>query len=116
MASPERHYEHPVAREPNPYSALARIYWMLFGYMILALLAAGIARSETSISLLDAGYWVVAATVVAVRSLDVARLQGTTADGEPATMAHWRRYAAALTLVAAAVWAGAHGVALFLGT
>jgi hypothetical protein len=47
---------------------------------------------------------------IAARRVDITRWQGTTASGEPATLAHWRRYAATVVLVAAAACVVAHMV------
>jgi len=48
--------------------------------------------------------------LVVARYCDVRWLQGLNMNGDPATLAHWRRYAAGLLLAAVACWLLAHGV------
>jgi hypothetical protein len=114
MPAPQRRVESP---EPDPNSSglgfLARIYWMLAGNAILGLVAAKIAASSATLSWLDLAYWGLVVSLVAVRYADVTVLDGTTADGARATRAHWRRYAAVLSIVCVSVWALAHLAALF---
>jgi len=114
MASSDNRKTSPEDTKSNPLGAVARIYWMLLGYGILGLVGATIAKSGPRLSSIDIAYWAVVASILAVRYLDVAYLHGTTADGAPATMAHWRRHAGILTLCAAAGWAAAHGAGVLL--
>jgi hypothetical protein len=43
--------------------------------------------------------------LIGTRYVDIVRYQGLTADGQPATMAHFRRYAIVLLATAVALWA-----------
>ena len=55
---------------------------------------------------------VFAATVAALaRYVDIVRYDGATAHGVPATLGHFKRYAACLVAVSLAVWALVHGSA-----
>ncbi len=91
---------------------LARLYWMIGGSALIALLTLSIAFEEGStLSLRDVAYWVVVATMAAVRWVDVRRLGGQTTEGAPATLADWRRYTAGLAVICLAVWLAAHAAA-----
>lgn len=92
--------------------ALARFYWMFAGNAAVGFLAMSIARHAQALSWRDLAYWGAVASLIAVRFVDIARLGGATADGEPATPAHWRRYSALLVLICGLGWAAAHGIAL----
>jgi hypothetical protein len=59
----------------------------------------------------DAAYVAVIAGMLFLRYVDIRYLNGRTASGQAATMAHWRRYAVILTVIAAALWALAHALA-----
>lgn len=116
MPTPQREIESPEAAPPSGgLSLLARIYWIIAGNGALAILAAKIAISSEALSWLDLAYWAVVSSLVAVRYVDVTALGGTTADGAPATRAHWRRYAAVLVIVCVTVWAVAHAPTLLRG-
>lgn len=104
------------ATTPSPRDTmsgcLVRLAWMLFGNVALFISAAFIAQHTASLfSLADLVFWTVAAALLVVRRLDIERFGGQTAMGEPATMAHWRRYAVRLLAVSLVAWALAHGIA-----
>lgn len=101
-------------RNTSALAILARVYWMLLGNIIVVLSAVMIGRSPQGLSLHDAAFWAGSASLLVVRYVDVTRLQGTTAEGEPATMAHWRRYAVTVAVVAGVAWVTAHGMAFAL--
>jgi hypothetical protein len=61
-------------------------------------------------SLLDGAYWAVVALLAGARHADIARFGGTTAEGAPATMRDFRRYAVGLLLAAAGLWVTVHVV------
>lgn len=93
---------------------LARLYWMIVGSALLALLAYSIAFQEgTALSRNDLAFWVVVATMAAVRWVDVRFLAGQTTEGAPATLTDWRRYVIGLVVVAVGVWLAAHATAHF---
>lgn len=97
-------------------SALAiRLYWLIFGNIVLALMAMLILlEQQSTFSLADAGYAAGVLLLIGARHLDVARFNGLTAEGEPATMAHFRRYTALLLAVAAVMWGAAHGISALM--
>ena len=59
----------------------------------------------------DAVYWVTVAGCIVFRYISVARRDGYTLSGEPATLSHWRWYTVIFTLVALILWGGAHLIA-----
>jgi hypothetical protein len=71
--------------------AAARLHWMLVGNAALGFLAVFIAQTSGGLSWFDLAYWMVFASLVAVRYADVTLLGGSTADGLPATRSHWLR-------------------------
>ncbi len=85
---------------------------MIAGDAVLVFSAVYIVTAERGwrLGLADAIFWAAAATLLVARFLDIGWYRGTTASGEPATMAHWRRYAVLLLLVSVGLWAGAHFV------
>jgi hypothetical protein len=56
----------------------------------------------------DVVFWSAAAALVLARYLDIKFYSGSTATGQPASMAHWRKYAVVLLICLAAVWTLAH--------
>lgn len=100
---------HPDSPPPAPaakvgcLAAVARVYWMAIGNAMLFFCAMYAARLQAP-SALDALYAGLVALLLVVRWLDITRLGGQTAEGEPATTAHWRRYALRLVPISAGVW------------
>ncbi len=91
---------------------LVRIAWMFLGIGALFVLAVFIAqRPRAALSGFDAAYWAVVAAVIGLRYVDIRALHGQTAGSEPATMAHWRRYAIVVLVAGLAAWGLAHGIA-----
>lgn len=79
------------------------------GTVTLLLLSALIAQGNApSVTLYDLGLWVVAAAMVAVRYVDITRFGGQTTEGQPATLAHWRKYALGVAFVTSLLWIAAH--------
>jgi ABC-type polysaccharide/polyol phosphate export permease len=106
----------PPTRHDGPKApvigALARLYWMLLGNAILALLVLLIAQQGRDRAwATDAIFWAAVVSIVLVRYLDIALLDGATASGEPASLSDWRRYTACLVPLALVVWVLAHAVA-----
>lgn len=88
---------------------------MFLGNMALLMGLGIIARSESGF--LGVGDLLLVATVplmILVRHWDVTKLNGTRADGEPATMQDWKAYSIRLVVVAALAWGMAHGIAMAL--
>jgi hypothetical protein len=87
------------------YGVLARLYWMMFGYAMLLFLLVFLFEKRPDLpSLLDVVCLLVVGSLVGVRFLDVRFLNGRTADGDPATMDHWRRYAGVVGSIGTGAW------------
>jgi hypothetical protein len=93
--------------EYTPLSAvLPRLYWMVFGNIILLLTAVTtMLRAFQDLHLASLVFWANAACMVIIRYLDVRYLRGETADSQAATIAHWKRYSIFLLVGAASTWA-----------
>lgn len=108
-----------MSEEPNsPHGlstfsgCLVRIFWMGAGNVLMFVLAILIAQKEVLVlTVYDLGLWALAAAMVAVRYIDITRLHGQTTDGEPATLAHWRRYALGLASITLLFSIMAHALA-----
>ena len=97
----------------RPEGCLLRLFWMAFGNLVLLMLATLIFQRR-SFSALDAAYWAVVAALAGARYADIARFDGRTTSGAPATMQHLRRYVLALLAVAAGLWGCVHLLLLVL--
>ena len=95
-------------------SLFVRLIWMFVGNASLALLAVLIVQAG-SFSAIDVVFWAVAVGMVGARYIDVTRFGGLTAEGEPASLRHWRRYAGYLLAASAGVYVLAHLVARMAG-
>jgi hypothetical protein len=98
-------------QEEVPFSRtgmFARFYWICVGDpLLLLLLVVMIAKHPKLPSLLDAAYVAALGSLILVRYADTRFLKGQTGEGQPATMAHWRRYA----MLMGSAWVGAWLVA-----
>jgi hypothetical protein len=103
------------AREPSGsvLALLVRLYWMLLGNMAVAVSAAAVASAPAAPSPADAVLGASILSLIAVRYADIAYLDGATAEGEPATIADFRRYAAGVAGVGLALWIAATAIARF---
>lgn len=109
----QRRHTDQAATPIGALGVAARVFWMAFGNAGLFLLAVSIAQAG-AVSYLDAAFWTLAAALLLVRYVDIARLSGLTADGKPASLRHWRQYA--IGLLGAILWALAHmGARLLAG-
>ena len=95
-----------------PAGCFLRVFWMIIGNAILLACAYGVLQHRSSLlSIADALYWAVVGSLLAARYVDIQYFLGTTSDGDPATMAHWRRYATVLGMISIGLWLGAHAIA-----
>ena len=82
-----------------------RVYSMMIGHVILLFCALAIFHNRSSfLGVPDAFYWATVGSLLAVRYVDIRYLKGTTADGSPASLADWRRYAVFLLAASTALW------------
>lgn len=92
----------------SPAGCFVRLAWLLIGPAALFLSAAMIADGRGPHHYgLDLVLFGVAAAMVALRYVDVTRLDGQRANGERATMADLRRYAGLIAVVTLVLWGGA---------
>lgn len=110
---------NPVAA-PSPESTasnsglglLLRLFWMIFGTVVLGFSGLYILwNREGFFSVADISYGAIVPLLIAARYLDIAKFHGATGTGEPATMAHWRRYALGVLVISVAAWVILHGIA-----
>jgi hypothetical protein len=92
---------------------LVRFIWMLIGpaVAILSLLLI-FQNRQGSFSSADAVLWCAVLASVVLRYIDVSRLNGLKATGEPASIADWRRYALVVVIVALVLWGIARQAAI----
>lgn len=102
---------HTPDPAPAPAGCALRLFWMLVGNAIVYASLAMIAMDGAAFpSALDGVAWVTVVLTILARRVDITRWSGKTASGEPATLAHWRRYALTVILVTAAASAIAHAI------
>ena len=89
-----------------------RVWWMAVGNAVFLFSALYLAMAGRGwrLSVLDIVFWAAVVSLLFARFLDVSWYRGATSTGEPATMAHWRRYAVRLLVISVALWVGAHFV------
>jgi hypothetical protein len=81
---------------------------MFVGVVALGTSALTLFRADHSVlSVPSVMLWLVAATMIGARWLDISRFNGLTAEGQPASPRHLRRYAVGVGAAAAALWGGA---------
>lgn len=98
-----------AAQSPGWASVGLRVFWMLWGNLVLLLCAAKVAVGGSTVPQVLLALTAVA--LVVARYVDITRFAGTTVDGEPATLAHWKRYAAGVVAISLALWTLARMVA-----
>jgi hypothetical protein len=110
----------PQAPEQTSYDpasgCLLRLFWMMLGNLALLAAAYGIVEnSAASFGLADVFYWAIVGALLWARYADIRYMNGRTAEGQPATMAHCQRYAVILVAVSTGLWIIAHVLARLLG-
>jgi hypothetical protein len=91
-------------------SGMLRLGWMFYGNLVLVACAILIATTRGDSSAIDTIFWATVAGCIALRYLDITRMNSRTVINQPAALRHWRRYALFLSVAAAVVWGVAHGV------
>lgn len=76
---------------------LLRVFWRVVGNVIVYVAWVMIVLTTAPLpSMLDAVVWLTVLLMLVARRVDIVRFSGRTMDGEPATLADWRRYVAIL--------------------
>lgn len=88
---------------------LPRLVWMGVGNVALIVTALAIYKSA-GWTIADLLFLLVVGVLITTRYVDIVRFQGRTADGEPATLGHFRRYAIVLVTTASGLWATARAL------
>ena len=95
----------------SSFGCLARLTWLLGGNVALGMLLLAIMEERPwTLTTVDALFWLAVAGVIGIRYVDVARLGGTTASGEPATHEHFARYAVRFATAWTLAWVGAQSI------
>jgi len=98
----------------SPVGCLVRLIWMM-GFLPLLVFAFYIGMERiTDLSLIDVLFWGLAAVLIGARFADVKWFGGSTAKGEPANMATWRRFSLLLVAFSLGLWLAARGAAFLL--
>ena len=114
MANPEKKVE--AASQMSGAGCLVRLGWMMFGNAALVICIGMIASHTGSfLSAADAVFWAVVPVLIWLRHVDITRMNGQTASGQPATLSHWKRYTGLLLTFSLVAWAAAHVIAWFRG-
>jgi hypothetical protein len=111
----EAHSKHSLDRPhaSNGLGALARVGWMVVGTIMILSLGMSIASQPAwSFTIRDAVFWGATVATGLIRYIDVTRLDGQTAQGDPATTRDLTKYLIALAAIALLLWLGAHSVRL----
>lgn len=96
----------PASQNSSFTGFVLRLYWMLVGHIAIFSAALFIATQKDLRSILIyIFYFLLPATSVACRYLDIRFFKGQTSEGEPATMKHWRRFSIVVIIYSAAIWA-----------
>jgi hypothetical protein len=104
--APER--PEPTSSAPRAASIALRFHWMFVGVVALGTSALALFRADHSVvSLPSVMLWIVAASMIGARWLDISRFNGLTAEGLPASRSHLHRYAVGVGAATAALWGGA---------
>lgn len=90
-------------------SILVRLTW-IFGASLLVFCAIFIAQGKAP-GLADTIFLLITLGLILARYVDIRYLKGETADNQPATLKHWRRYSVIVLVVAGFLYALARIVA-----
>jgi hypothetical protein len=96
---------HPAESTPI-LSLFLRLYWMMIGHIVIAGLGCIIIFYHQDFSglLLNLLYFGAVLLNIAVRYIDIRYYKGQTAEAEPATMAHWRRFSLLVICYSIPLW------------
>ena len=88
-----------------------RFFWMIVGNAILVFCVVSMVKGHSNLlGLEDAFYWSLVGILLAARYVDIQYFNGQTANGEPASMADWRRYTVRVGIISVGLWLVAHAI------
>ncbi|MGQ9607326.1 MAG: hypothetical protein ACUVTW_14095 [Thermogutta sp.] len=105
----------PSPQAPSPESmggCLLRLYWMIGGFLIAVLCGVSVVHHQGGFSLVDIVYWAAILGVPAARYADMRHFNGRRADGEPMTLADWKRFSVLVVIAGLIGWVAIHGMRL----
>lgn len=101
----------PIAPMNNLF---IRLIWLLYGNAVLGICWFSIAsRGIRTFDIADYVYLGTIVIMLMARHVDINRFQGHTADGTPATMLHFKRYAIQLVSIGIVMWIAAQFIAYY---
>jgi hypothetical protein len=104
------HNDHTIDKQGTALGFLVRFWWMFFGNILFAFSLIFILRNKGSFfHPADWVFWIIVATLVFMRYIDIRFCDGQTPTGRRASMADWTRYTALLLAGSAILWGIAHG-------
>ena len=109
MANDQRERSSAQPEYQNPLGCFPKIFWMMMGPLGLVLAALSVFRSA-GWTIADAVAWLLIGLLIGARYIDVVRFKGQTINDQPATMAHFRRYALLVLSAGTALWAVARAL------
>ena len=87
---------------------ILRLYWIFGGHGVAAMLALYITLQKSFNSvLINCIYLLAVLSLIVTRYIDIKSFAGQTAEGEPATLKHWKRYSILVVAIYAVVWIAA---------
>ncbi len=97
-----------ASRSGGAGTVLYRLMWIFIGPLSLAIIAyRTVKQGDGWLTPRDVAWVIILALMIGARWLEVRSGAGETAAGEPATMAHFKRYATVLVPVTAVLWIAA---------
>lgn len=105
-----------IQTPPTPaMGLLLRIYWLMFGNLFLVLGVVFIFKNKFHpLFLNDILYWCSAIGLILARYFDIRNFNGETGSCEPATMAHFKKYAVIVSAISVLAWIAAHIIKFYL--
>lgn len=89
---------------------LLRLYWMIGGFLIAVLCGVSVVHHQGGFSPVDIVYWAAILGVPAARYADMRHFNGRRADGEPMTLADWKRFTVLAVIAGLIGWVAIHWV------
>jgi hypothetical protein len=108
--------EEPSTHVPDSggLGCLVRFAWVIVGHAAILLSLVWLFQNKPAgFTIVDLIFWGAVAFCIGLRFIDVSRLKGLTATGQPASMTDWRRYALIIGVGALVLWSAVHGAAYF---